>query len=213
MSYAASQARAPAEGGSARERLLEGAACLIIERKSIDISLADIAAKTGLNAALVKYYFGGKTGLLVALAQRDAARALSGMDMLLRQSMPAAKKLRLHLHGIMTTYRRSPYLNRLLHELLRGPDRAAAAQLHDLLVRPVFECQRRILAAGAAAGEFISVDPRIFYLSATGACDQFMHTDTALCLMDDGASAEAFRDRYIDHVLDMVMASLMPAPK
>jgi hypothetical protein len=134
------------------------------------------------------------------------------MDALLRQKVSAAQKMRLHLRGIMNTYRRSPYLNRLLYELLRGPDRDAARDLHRLLVQPVFDCQRRILAEGAAAGEFTQVDHRIFYLSATGACDQFMYTDTVLDLARDDTPPDVFRDRYIDQVVDMVMASLVPRP-
>ncbi len=209
----AAAARAQPEGTGARERLLEAAAALIIERKTIDISLAEIATKSCLNSALVKYYFGSKNGLLVALAQRDAARALADMDLLLRQKMPAGQKMRLHLRGIMNTYRRSPYLNRLLHELLRGPDPDAARELHDVLVQPVFDCQRRILAEGVASGEFAEVDYRVFYLSATGACDQFMHTDTVLNLTQDDTPPEVFRDRYIGQVVDMVMASLTPKNK
>jgi hypothetical protein len=110
----------------------------------------------------------------------------------------------------MNTYRRSPYLNRLLHELLRGPDLVVARDLHELLVQPVFDCQRRILAEGVAADEFAAVDHRMFYLSATGACDQFMHTDTVLRLTQDETQPDIFRDGYIDHVVDMVMASLAP---
>jgi TetR/AcrR family transcriptional regulator len=118
--------------------------------------------------------------------------------------------MRLHLRGIMNTYRRSPYLNRLLHELLRGTDQQAARDLHHFLVQPVFDCQHTILAEGVAAGEFRPVDHRIFYLSATGACDQFMQTDTVLSLTKDATPPEIFRDRYIDHVVDMIMASLKP---
>ena len=136
----ATPARAP-EGTGARERLLEAAASLIIERQSIDISLADIAAKSGLNSALVKYYFGSKTGLLVALLQRDAARALAAMDELLGLSVSAGQKMRLHLRGIMNTYKRSPYLNRLLRDLLHGPDEAVRQETYRLLVQPVFDCQ------------------------------------------------------------------------
>ena len=53
-------------------------------------------------------------------------------------------------------------------------------------------------------------DYRVFYLSATGACDQFMHTDTVLHLTQDDTPPEVFRDRYIGQVVDMVMASLTP---
>ena len=211
---AASGARAAApqgEGTGAREKLLEAAATLIIETQSIEISLAEIAAKAGLNSALVKYYFGSKLGLLVALLQRDASRALAVMNELLDMKVAAAQKMRLHLRGIMNTYRRSPYLNRLLHEMLRVPDSKVREEVHRMLVQPVFDCQRRILDEGAAAGEFRRVDHRLFYLSAVGACDQFMQTENVLLLEQDGIRLEAFRDTYINHVVDMVMASLSPS--
>jgi AcrR family transcriptional regulator len=201
--------RAP-EGTGARERLLEAAAALIIETQSIEISLAEIAAKSGLNSALVKYYFGSKTGLLVALIQRDAARALATMQELLGLNIRAGQKMRLHLRGIMNTYRRSPYLNRLLHALLNGPDESVRAEVHRLLVKPVFDCQRQILAEGAASGEFRPLDQRLFYLSAVGACDQFLQTDRVLMLGEDGINPDIFRDQYIAHVVDMIMGSLTP---
>ena len=199
-----------AEGTGAREKLLEAAAALIIETHSIEISLAEIAAKAGLNSALVKYYFGSKLGLLVALLQRDALRALTVMRELLDMPVPAGQKMRLHLRGIMNTYRRSPYLNRLLHEMLRVPDEKTRQEVHRMLVQPVFECQRRILDEGAETGEFRRMDHRLFYLSAVGACDQFMQTENVLLLEQDGIRLEAFRDNYINHVVEMVMASLSP---
>src|ERR1700694_1807348 len=55
------------------EKLLVAASELMIERSSIDVSLSDIAQKSGVNAALVKYHFGNKDGLLLVLLARDAA--------------------------------------------------------------------------------------------------------------------------------------------
>jgi AcrR family transcriptional regulator len=40
------------------EKLLVAASELMIERSSIEVSLNDIAQKSGVNAALVKYHFG-----------------------------------------------------------------------------------------------------------------------------------------------------------
>jgi AcrR family transcriptional regulator len=44
------------------EKLLLAASELMIERASIEVSLSDIAQKSGVNAALVKYHFGNRTG-------------------------------------------------------------------------------------------------------------------------------------------------------
>jgi AcrR family transcriptional regulator len=198
------------EGTGARERLLEAAGQLIIARESIDISLAEIAAQAGLNAALVKYYFGGKSGLLLALLRRDAERALQEMQALLAMRVKAAEKMRLHLRGILRAYRRSPYLNRLLHAMLTGNDDAAVAEIHAVFVRPVMECQRILLDEGARAGEFRTVDPMLFYLSAVGACDQFMHSERVLRLSTGAAPDADFSARYMQFVEDMVLASLKP---
>ena len=198
-------------GTGARKKLLEAAAALIIERHTIEISLAELAARANLNSALVKYYFGSKLGLLVALLQRDATRATAEMADLLKLDVSANQKMRLHLRGIMTTYRRSPYLNRLLHAMLRSNNEKVCQEVRRMLVQPVFDCQRAILDEGIASGQFRRVDHRIFYLSATGACDQFMQTENVLLLEQDGIHLEAFRDSYINHVIEMVMASLSPA--
>jgi hypothetical protein len=95
--------------------------------------------------------------------------------------------------------------------MLRGPDDKVSDEVHRLLVQPVFDCQRQILDEGAASGEFRRMDHRLFYLSAVGACDQFMQTDSVLLLEQDGIKLDTFRDQYINHVVEMVMASLSPS--
>src|SRR6516162_11725050 len=100
------------------EKLLVAASELMIERSSIDVSLSDIAQKSGVNAALVKYHFGNKDGLLLALLARDAATEMDNLEYLLGQRISPTAKLKLHIGGIIRAYRRFPYMNRLLHYLL-----------------------------------------------------------------------------------------------
>ena len=45
------------------------------ERDTIDVTIAEIAARAGANVALVSYYFNGRDGLMLALAKQDARRA------------------------------------------------------------------------------------------------------------------------------------------
>ena len=68
-------------GASARDILLDAARDLMIETGSSDVSLHALARRAGVTAPLVKYYFGGKEGLLTALVDRAlAAGQLAAID-------------------------------------------------------------------------------------------------------------------------------------
>src|SRR2546423_14041941 len=77
--------RLQASKNSTAEKLLVAASELMIERASIEVSLSDIAQKSGVNAALVKYHFGNKDGLLLALLARDAATEMPQLGYLIAQ--------------------------------------------------------------------------------------------------------------------------------
>ena len=165
---------------SARERLLDTAGRLMSDRHSIDVSLSEIAGHSGLNSALVKYYFGNKNGLLLALVEREAVAALQSFAELLRQDLPPTEKLRRHIAGIINNFFRTPYLNRLLHSLLDDRHSRSAKQVNRIFVQPVMELQRELLAAGIRAGEFRPVDPMLFYVSVLGACDHLCNARYAV---------------------------------
>ena len=101
--------RLPGGKNSTAEKLLLAASALMIERSSIEVSLSDIAQKSGVNAALVKYHFGNKDGLLLALLARDAATEMSNLEYLLSQPLTPTAKLKLHIAGIIRAYHRFPY--------------------------------------------------------------------------------------------------------
>src|SRR5260370_3391658 len=111
------------------EKLGVAASELMIERSSIDISLSDIAQKSGVNAALVKYHFGNKDGLLLALLARDAATEMTQLEYLLAQPITPTAKLKLHIAGIIRAYHQFPYMNRLIDYLLHESSAGAAAEV------------------------------------------------------------------------------------
>src|SRR5712675_1049684 len=158
------QTRPQAARKTTAEKLLEAASELMIGRSSIEVSLSDIAQKSGVNAALVKYHFGNKDGLLLALLARDAATEVTHLEYLLAQPIAPTAKLKLHIAGIIKAYYQFPYMNRLIHYLLHESNTEAADEVSKFFVG-------RLLAEGVAAGEFRKVDPVLFYTSLIGACD------------------------------------------
>ena len=163
--------RLPAAKSTTAGKLLVAASELMIERSSIEVTLSDIAQKSGVNAALVKYHFGNKDGLLLALLARDAATEMAGLEYLLAQPIQPTAKLKLHIAGIIRAYHQFPYMNRLIHYLLHETSAEAASEVSTFFVAPLLDFHRRLLAEGVRAGEFRKVDPVLFYTSLIGACD------------------------------------------
>ncbi|GAC1646787.1 MAG: hypothetical protein NVS4B4_21160 [Bradyrhizobium sp.] len=85
--------RLPGGKNPTAETLLAAASELMIERSSTELSLSDIAQKSGVNAALVKYHCGNKDGILLALLARDAATEVERLEYLVAQPITPTAKL------------------------------------------------------------------------------------------------------------------------
>ncbi len=205
-----SSARAPASRNATADRLLAAASELMIERNAIEVSLSDLAFKSGINAALVKYHFGNKEGLLLALLARDAEAQIAHVEYLLRQPIAPIEKLKLHIAGIINAYYRFPYMNRLIHLLLHESSEASAASVSQFFVKPLLDFQRRLLEEGVAEGEFKPVDPVFFYTSLIGACDHLFHGRHAMSRAAGvGGVTDDVRRQYIDYMTDMLLGGLL----
>jgi AcrR family transcriptional regulator len=195
---------------STADKLLVAASALMIERSSIDVSLSDIAQKSGVNAALVKYHFGNKDGLLLALLARDAAHEVANLEYLLAQPITPTEKLKLHIAGIIRAYHRFPYMNRLIHYLLHETSAEAAAEVSQFFVAPLLDFQRRLLAEGIKAGEFRKIDPVLFYTSLIGACDHLFFGRQAMSRASGvgPVTDEVCRD-YIKHMEALLCGGML----
>jgi AcrR family transcriptional regulator len=192
------------------EKLLVAASELMIARSSIEVSLSDIAQQSGVNAALVKYHFGNKDGLLLALLARDAATEVANLEYLLAQPISPTAKLKLHIGGIIRAYHRFPYMNRLIHYLLHESSQEAADEVSQFFVAPLLDFQRRLLETGVAAGEFRPVDPVLFYTSLIGACDHLFFGRHAMSRVTGvgPVNEEVCRD-YIAHMEALVCGGIL----
>src|SRR5580698_9501119 len=202
--------RHPSAKNSTAEKLLVAASELMIERSSIEVSLSDIAQKSGVNAALVKYHFGNKDGLLLALLARDAAIEVTHLEYLLAQPIAPAAKLRLHIAGIIRAYRQFPYMNRLIHYLLYESSTAAADEVSRFFIAPLLDFHRRLLAEGRKAGEFREVDPVLFYTSLIGACDHLFFGRHAMSRATGvGPVTDEVCRQYIRHMEALICGGIL----
>jgi AcrR family transcriptional regulator len=190
-------------------QLLDAASTILAQRNSTEITLSEVAAASNLNAALVKYHFRNKEGLLLALVRRDAEAALAQLQTLLEATIPVERKIRSHVFGIIDTYARYPYLNRLLHELLESDDEDVVRELNAFFVKPLAAAQETLLRQGVAAGVMREVSPMHFYLAVIGACDQFFYSWKSLKYAFGAPEiSAAMREAYAEFVADMAIKAL-----
>ena len=206
--------RLPGGKNTTADKLLVAASELMIERSSIEVSLSDVAQKSGVNAALVKYHFGNKDGLLLALLARDAATEMTNLEYLLSQPITPTAKLKLHIAGIIRAYHRFPYMNRLIHYLMHETSAEAADEVSKFFVAPLLDFHRRLLAQGTKAGEFRDIDPVLFYTSLIGACDYLFFGRHAMsrAVGVGPVTDEVCRD-YIKHMEALIFGGMLkPVP-
>ena len=204
------QADSQADTPGARALLLETASAIMREGDIVDISLSELSLRSGLNSALVKYYFGNKAGLMKALLDRDMATITHTVDALLRKDMAPEAKLSLHLGKMVETYYATPYLNRLLMRLVRDSDEEEAHRIADSYLTPLSQAYDRLIEDGVREGLFRDVDPQLFYFTVTGAADRFFSARLVLrhCF-DTDTLTEELRDRYRAHCIDFIMAGIL----
>jgi AcrR family transcriptional regulator len=171
------------DNANARDQLIEAASQIMREGDTIDLSLSELSMRAGLNSALVKYYFGNKNGLMLALLDRDMGNIVHSLEALVAKDMPPEEKLRLHIGKVIDTYYAFPYLNRLLMRTVRDSAPVEAARIAELYLRPIAKAYDDLISEGVKAGKFRKIDPQYFN--------------------------ENMRDRYREHTIDLIMRGLL----
>jgi AcrR family transcriptional regulator len=197
-----------------RDLLLDAATSLMAERRSPDISLADIAERTGMSRALVIYYFGSKEGMLLAVLDLGVSQAVAGLAELAVADLPVKTKLRMHISGLVRTYIQVPYANQLLQLMMLPDNPGRAHKVAEIYVRPLSEFYQSIIEQGAREGVFRVVDARLFYFMLVGATEHF--TASGLVMSDifgEPGITEVLQRRYEAFLYETALGVLAPGER
>ncbi|MAS42563.1 MAG: TetR family transcriptional regulator [Rhodobacteraceae bacterium] len=209
MSDDATAERGDGERLSTRDSLLAAASALMRSRDTLSVSISDIAAEAGVNSALVKYYFGNKNGLMLALLERDLSLSITQLRDLVAMDMRPAAKMRYHLSGLIRIYFRFPYLQRLLISIMRDESEEVGRQIAETYLSPIAQAYETMIAEGVAAGEFRPTDSRFFYFTAIGACDQIFSARFVLKYVHGiDEIDDALRRVYVEQTVGLIMDGL-----
>jgi TetR/AcrR family transcriptional regulator len=206
----ATNAQLVTDNGNARDQLIEAASQIMREGDTIDLSLSELSMRAGLNSALVKYYFGNKNGLMLALLDRDMGNIVQSLEALVAKDMAPEEKLRHHIGKVIDTYYAFPYLNRLLMRMVRDSAPVEAARIAELYLRPISKAYDELINEGVKAKKFRKIDPQLFYFTVTGAADRFYSSRLVMrhCYNQDDFS-ETMRDNYREHTIELIMRGIL----
>ena len=196
-------------GARSREQIMDATVRVMIDRRTIDITLGDIAGASNLNGALVRYYFGSKDGLLLAVLMRSAEKGITQLRSLVEIDMPPDQKLRYHIAGMVNTYSSNPYFTRLRDHFKKSPDSPECERVTNEFNRPFMALQSELLRQGIQSGHFRPVDYRCFYLAIIGACNAIVDLSNSAKGFEGFGQGAPLKSDYIEYVTDLHLRGLL----
>lgn len=144
----------PAHRRQQHEALLGAFHELLGERGYAAVTLADVAARSGMSRTTVYNYFPDKEALLLAILDRDVQALVERAREAVSQAPTASSAMARYVeHQIGEFVRNDVASHDLVGEL--GPSGVAGIRRH---LEPLSSLHREILERGVAAGEFRAVD-------------------------------------------------------
>jgi AcrR family transcriptional regulator len=164
------------DAAATRAALLSAGAALFAEDGFDGVTTAAVAARAGVNKALISYHFGGKRGLYRAILASGFAVIADRLKAVEARGADARATLRGLLGAFAAVRERRPDFPVLfVREVLsRGIDPAVLPHLVEVL-----GVTRRIAERGMRDGVFRKVDPAAMHLALVGSLVFFLATEPA----------------------------------
>ena len=102
-------------------KLLQAAGELFSSRHFNGVSIKEIAALSGVNSALISYYFGGKRNLYQSVLNQQADIFIELIDSINAKKLSPSDKLRSYVEGISAIQKHNPQRITLIYRELLTP--------------------------------------------------------------------------------------------
>jgi AcrR family transcriptional regulator len=186
--------------------LLRAAHDMLVDNQGQPVPLSAICERAGVDVAMVHYHFESRTGLMTSLFERLCAAWAHELESLLLLELSPRKKLEIHVRQMVRNYRRYPYTNRVMMELVTSSKPALAKRLSRNFARPLVEFYERLISQGVAADEFRAIDPMYFFCSVIGLCEFYFSAQPVLgAAYRSGAVDEKAESAFIQHTTALLL--------
>ena len=194
-----------------REALLAAAAELFAERGYDGVAVWTIAAKAGVNKALISYHFGGKRKLYRAIVDQTFAEIVSRVESLAESQRPAPELLRQLAADVaeLATRRRPHFCTMMLREVLAGGKHLEPAAV--AMPGRVLAAVERIVERGVREGTLRRVDPLLTHLSLVGSLVFYFAAAPfrERVLAAEHRAVRPDNSAYVRHVQDLITYGLV----
>ena len=157
------------DGVQAREALLKAAREVMSEQGQSGLTLREVAWRAGVQAPLVNYYFGDRSGLRVAVLEQLADELGARAQAAVAHGTSGEEKVRRLILNLAQTAGSEREALRLLFERVIFADNDVTDHFVEKFARPNMNLVMSAIASGVEAGEFREVDPKFFGPNLMGA--------------------------------------------
>lgn len=137
---------------SSADKILEAATVLFSHDNFSSVSIKQIAAASGVNSALISYYFGGKKNLYQEVLYTEAEKFLKLQDKIRQRNESPLTKLRSYVDSIAQMQRAHPYNIHLIYRELLSPQPMFENYVRNKLYR-IHQFMSELVDEAIACGE------------------------------------------------------------
>jgi TetR/AcrR family transcriptional regulator len=193
------------DAGDAKEVILQAACRLLRDNLPAKVTNSMIAREAGADPALIRYYFGDRSSLLMAVAEQLMKSTRGPAP---GTPMDAEQFLRWRIGQTLRFARSARSMQRLMVEELAessSPEvREAVRERNGALV-----AHYREIIENQIGEEIVDVDPLFLHVAILGVCEFFTAAQSVvLPLTEPGTAPKELADRYQQFVTDLFLNGL-----
>lgn len=188
------------------DRILAAAESLLKTLPPARVTISRISQEAGVDPALVRYYFGDRTRLLMAVADRVTAKATHTAP----RTLPPEDALVEHIRKTLGLVRAAPFMHRLMiEELTDSGTEDTRARTRDMNVELVAFYDELLKADGGKT--LRQIDPLFLHLVILGASDFFVSAGPVVDqLAPVGTDKADLTARFNAFLVDLLLNGLKP---
>jgi TetR/AcrR family transcriptional regulator len=199
--------------GEAREALLAAAHELMAEKGYPRVTVREVAERAGVQAGLVNYHFGSKTGLLRSAVGTISEQMLERVRQAVANEGSIEDRIRALIRGIVEAITAAPYGPRLIVEQILFADADVVEEFVERFARPNLTAILELLEEGRRDGSIREVDPRFMIPSMVGSCVFFFLSSPIVRRLYDIEEINAeITQEFAEHTAELILHGISTQP-